>query len=388
MKVLVAHVRYREFGGEDVVVATEARILREAGHEVHLLNPLSSDFDGLSLGQRAAIGLSGGFHSYGRRMVRECIEASRPDVVHFHNLYPLLGTGAMVEASRLGVAVVQTLHNYRPSCIAGTHLLRGQPCEYCSVTSHAKGVMNRCYRSSISQSTAMTLAVRRQVSALGSVPDILIALTGFAAARLVEHGIDPQLVEVKPNSVDLGCGGDYDTRSGVAYVGRLSPEKGVLALTESWPGNAPMLTITGRGPQEKLLASIADDRQNVRFLGGVSPDEAREVIRGARVLALPSVWFEGMPLVVLEALSERTPPLFLSEGMRPEVLDEKIPACDNLEALIREACVLHDSKRRWQDRAATSFELFNTKYTHEVNVRNLEAVYLRAVQRRTRISLE
>jgi hypothetical protein len=91
MRVLVCHVRYRQAGGEDAVFDNEVDILRDAGVEVESLGLSSDDLGGLTRRARAEIVVRYPDHAWGRATIRRAIEQHRPDVVHFHNLYPLLG---------------------------------------------------------------------------------------------------------------------------------------------------------------------------------------------------------------------------------------------------------------------------------------------------------
>ena len=54
MRILIAHVRYLEPGGEDVVARSEATLLRAAGHEVEYLALDTADLRRLPLSMRKA----------------------------------------------------------------------------------------------------------------------------------------------------------------------------------------------------------------------------------------------------------------------------------------------------------------------------------------------
>jgi glycosyltransferase involved in cell wall biosynthesis len=104
------------------------------------------------------------------------------------------------------------------------------------------------------------------------------------------------------NVPDLGPkqqpGGDF------LFVGRLSTEKGVAHFCEAARLAGIVPVIAGDGP-------LADDLRRrfpeARMLGWQSPQRVRELMRGARALVFPSVWYEGQPLTVYEALALGTP---------------------------------------------------------------------------------
>ncbi len=125
MRVMIAHVIYRCRGGEESAVEHEFDLLRAAGIDAHLWTLNSEDFDSLALGKRLGIAATYDDHSFGRRLVDEAIERYQPDVVHFHNVMPMLGPGAIAQARARGLAVVRSIHNYRYSCLAWHSRVRG-----------------------------------------------------------------------------------------------------------------------------------------------------------------------------------------------------------------------------------------------------------------------
>lgn len=375
MKVMVAHVKYRTSGGEESVVALEAKLLAGQGADVTLLTPASGDFDRLSRRARLGVGATFADHAYGRAVIREAIASNRPDIIHFHNLFPLLGPGAVAEARSAGCGVVQTLHNFRLECVAGTHLLHGEICERCNVGHHAPGVLNACYRGSRAQSLAMARAQRRLwADAVGGRgAHRLLPLTEFAAQRILAAGMPSHLVTVKPNSAEASLL-EETQRTGVVYVGRLSPEKGVDELVKNWPVDAPTLTVAGDGDLLMQLRSQA--RENVSVVGRLAPQDVRRTLRTARVALLPSLWYEGMPAAALEAYAEDTPVVLFGysafAGFAAEVDERCVVAGRRIEDFVQRAIELHDASDAFRGRAQS---VFDARFTNETNGRMLSSIY-------------
>src|SRR5262245_14534587 len=115
MRVLVVHNYYQQSGGEDRVFESEAALLEAYGHVVLrycMHNDAVADAGRLRLSGRAIWSRS----AY--KEIRTRCRNERPDVVHFHNTMPLISPSAYYAARSEGVAVVQTLHNYRLACPA------------------------------------------------------------------------------------------------------------------------------------------------------------------------------------------------------------------------------------------------------------------------------
>lgn len=388
MRILIAHVHYRQRGGEDVVVDTEAALLRAAGHDVAVLDPSSETFDSLPLATKLQIGLSGGDHRYGRSLVRQAIEAHRPDIVHFHNLYPLLGPGAIEEASRLGCATVQTLHNYRLSCIAGTHFRDGAVCEECSHGRHAHGIHYGCYRSSVLQSAAMARSVSRQwqLASSGRVPHLLLCLTEFMRERHVDGGICGDALMVKPNGVQGSTRKvPFARRSGVVFVGRLSVEKGILQLLEGWGDSLPLLTIVGAGPLEDQVRRIAVARSNIVCTGALGGFEVRARVASSLVVLLPSLCYEGLPLVALEALAEGTPIVGFAHGASMSFVDDRKESFVDLgdfDSLQQVAAGLAGADQvTWTAESRACVEMHAQRYDTSRSLAGLERAYDVAIAR-------
>ena len=385
MRILVAHVAYRQMGGEDTVFAMETHLLREAGHEVEILNARSEDLGQIPLLERARMALTYEAHSFGRRLIREAVKRARPDVVHFHNLYPQLGTGAIEEADALGCATVQTLHNYRLSCLAGTHLLGLDICERCSPAAFRPGVLRGCYRGSRFQSALAARATNRQWRDIvgRGLPLRVLALTDFMREKFIEHGAPAERIVHKPNSVDQGSPHSAGVREGILTAGRLSAEKGIVPLMRSWPADAPLLTVAGSGPEEGEVR--AAQRSNVRFLGRLKPDDLRVAMRAARVVALPSVWPEPMPLVALEAFSEGTPVIAFDGwslgAMVKDVSRDCVVPFHDFPALARRAHEIADAWY-WDKISARCVTMHASAYSHARNLATLERVYADAVAER------
>src|SRR5205807_5356958 len=88
VRILILHSRYRSGvpSGENRVVEDEVHLLREGGHDVGLWDP-SPSVRGLGL---VRAGVDAVWSTAGIAEVHRRLRATRPDVVHCHNLFPTL----------------------------------------------------------------------------------------------------------------------------------------------------------------------------------------------------------------------------------------------------------------------------------------------------------
>ena len=382
MKVLVAHVRYRHWGGEDRVFEDEVALLRAAGVDVATLEVASVSASALKPALAARIVFSRGDHAYGRTLMREAIAHHQPDVVHLHNIYPFLGIGAMREARDAGIRVVRTYHNYRLSCIAGTHFYRGSICESCAPGRRIRGIARGCYRGSRSQSAVMAAACDAEWQSLvdAGLPDVALCPSAFARDKLLHYGMPEDRIVLKPNSGRESDTNSHAGRSGALFVGRLSSEKGILPFVDAWPDDGPTLTVVGDGPLLSLLKKRASEMVDV--LGWTKTTVTRNLIARARVLVVPSLAYEGDPLSVIEALAEGTPVVCFDHGslsrIGMEIASDCVVPTGDFRALATAAeRVVRMSPSEWATLSARARAVFDRSHTTERSLATLLEVYSR-----------
>src|SRR4051812_26723161 len=128
MKILIAHNAYQHRGGEDSVVDAEIALLRDRGHQVKVY---AQHNDGINHMSRAVAAMTTIWSQRSASDVEHLCENFQPDVIHVHNTFPLISPSLYWTASRKGVPVVQTLHNFRLLCPQAIFLRKGKICEDC-----------------------------------------------------------------------------------------------------------------------------------------------------------------------------------------------------------------------------------------------------------------
>lgn len=305
MKILLVHVAYRMPGGEDVAFENECSLLQGAGHEITPVRLSNEQIDDTTLFAKFQSGLDTVWSWWGYQLISRTIERLRPDLVHFHNTFPLLSPSVYAACRRRAVPVVQTLHNYRLICPAYQLYRAGGPCEACVGRIPWRAIRYRCYRDSRSASTAVAamLSLNRAIGTFRWGVNRYIALTRFAAQRFIAGGLPRERISVKPNFLvdpPSPCDG---MENFMLYVGRLSPEKGVSTLLKALREfDGCSLKILGAGPSEAALRQEAASLgERVEFLGQRPRQEVTDFMQRAALIVIPSEWYEGFPMVVLEA---------------------------------------------------------------------------------------
>ena len=320
MKILIVHNSYGRYSGEEAVVDRTAAMFRSLGHEVALLQRTTEGARD-TLGGKVRGFLCGLYSPGGVKAMREALRREQPDVVNIHNLYPFISPAALFECRKAGVPVVMTVHNFRLICPTGLFMRNGQPCELCLQRGNEWGcVQHNCEHSMMkSVGYAARNAVARWTGAYKKCITRYACITDFQRQKLTEAGFEPERLFVIPNMVDapdsyVPVQGDY-----VAYLGRLSFEKGYDLLFE----------VARRHPDIPFRMAGATDEmdggegpRNVQMMGHLSGELLQAFVRDCRFVVIPSRWYEGFPMVVLESACQGKATLGPRHGGFTEIIGE------------------------------------------------------------------
>jgi len=330
MKVLVVHEHYRSSApsGEDQVFRNEVELLRSRGVDVSTFERFNDEIDDSTLSARIRLARETAWSNRTYLELTDIMKRRRPDVVHFHNTFPLISPSAYLACHRLQTPVVQTLHNFRLICPGGLLLRKGRPCEECVGATLIPALRHRCYRNSLPATGALVwmLLRNRWNGAYATLVDRYVALTRFAADRMINGGIPKDRIRIKPNFLPDAVVPGQGDGGYAAYVGRLSEEKGVHTLLTAWQHLREIpLKVVGDGPlRSSLEQAAARHGLPVEFLGFCDRATIMRTIRSAAVLVVPSQWYEGFPMVVVEALASGTPIVASRIGSLDEIIEDRV----------------------------------------------------------------
>lgn len=389
MKILILHNTYQQRGGEDSVVEAESSLLRDAGHFVDVELVSNDSISGLSAKIRTFIRTP--YDHDRKQWMADLLQRTQAEVVHIHNFFPLLTPAVHEAASERGVAVVQTMHNFRTVCASALLMRDEQVCEKCMAGNRNWALLHRCYRGSFAGSLALVRMQNRafKTNTWEKHTDKIIALTQFGKDKFIEGGLPEKRLVVKPNFIADENFSPNDVRSGALFVGRLSLEKGADKLVEAWKSLPDIpLRIVGDGPERSQLESIAP--AHVTFCGLLSREDVRKEMAHASALIMPSIWYEGFPMTIVEAFSTGLPVIASRLGSMAEIITHSenglhFTAGDphDLADTVRTAFLNPISLTKMGHGARQSYE---TYYTPEKNLQMLEGIYASAIREAKRKS--
>ncbi len=321
MRIGILHNAYRYRGGEDLVVETESELLENNGHHVSkMILDNTEIFATLGKTMRSMPTMGMGWNTaIGDRLV-EWVREEGLDLVHCHNIYPVISPAALMTMHAHRIPIVMTLHNFRPICANGLQIRDGKPCVECTTKGCSSALKYGCYRQSRLQSASWMIGrVHAQHSRVWdrSVSQF-IAPSEYVRQTFLSAGFDPSRITVRPHTVPARCAPTKDA-FGALCVGRLDQSKGVYELAHRWPVHAEPLTFIGTGPEEIRIKKLK--KPNVHCLGWCEPQRVAEHMSRCRVVIQPSKLNETFGLTIAEGASVARPSVAFNKGGVASIID-------------------------------------------------------------------
>ncbi|GAB3964292.1 hypothetical protein GCM10028806_01670 [Spirosoma terrae] len=378
MKILTIHSFYQVSGGEDSVFKLEANLLRK-GHSVKSLSFFNRPgFEGAI---QFFISI---WNPFSINSLKAVISDFHPDVIHIHNWHYASGPVIIRTLKKLGLPVVITLHNYRLLCPSGSLMDKGHLfINSLNANFPWESIRRRVFRDSYLMTfwLAFVIWFHKKIGTWNAV-DKYIVLSAFAKHLYTSStlNIDSSKFCIKPNFVDQGPIINKDRESFFLYVGRLSEEKGAEVLLAAFQNSDFQIKIAGDGPLAEKVKKASVDNNNIEYLGVLGKRDVLELMQQCSALIFPSIWYEGMPMVILEAFSLGTPVIASNFGAMSSLIQNGVNGL-HFEVNMPEA--LLDILTEWKNYPLTvkqafshkALETYERNYTPEANYKMLIDIY-------------
>jgi len=227
---------------------------------------------------------------------------------------------------------VMHLHDYKLICPNYQLFANGKTCEACKSQKYYKCTQKKCFKESRAKSllAAVEMYLHHSIWKIYQKNvDLFIAPSTFMKQKVTEFGwpadkikviINPFFQESNPDANNAPKN-DIPEEDYLLYFGRLSKEKGLITLLEAAGATNSRLKLAGNGPEEEKLKRYTQEKKlTAEFLGFREGEELRQIILKAKAVIIPSVWYENMPLSLLEALSLGKLVIASNIGGIPEII--------------------------------------------------------------------
>lgn len=305
MRVIHAYNQHRGGGGSDNSTRTTIEVQRQCGMEIEVFTRSSEDLPP-NLWGRVQAAASAIYAPGSVRDFAALLDSFRPDVLHVHEVFPLVSPWILPLCTQRRIPTVMTCVDYRMTCPIVTHLYRDEICTQCTEGREYWAVLKNC-RQSLPESFTVALynVLVRKLRLFSDHVARFVAPSEFARQWFIQHAqIDaakittvPPVVAI-PDSPSDPAAGEY-----VAFAGRFTREKGIEVLLEA----------EGLGKLPHRYARAENSLINVHLSSHAnvlvthSPEDLSAFFRRARMLVVPSIWYEAFGLTAAEAMAHGVP---------------------------------------------------------------------------------
>ena len=214
--------------------------------------------------------------------------------------------------------------------------------------------------------------------------DTFLCLTSFQKNKLINAGFSSEKLDILPNFYNTTINAsieDKKTFTYVAFSGRLTFEKGadILAIAANL---LPDIIFKIAGNVDKNLTTIFP--KNVYLMGHLNQQELAIFYQNASCLVLPSIWYEGFPMVLLDAMNYGLPVIASDIGGIPEIVEHNRTGLlfdpGNPQALATAIQQLASSPKLALQLAEAAFEKLKLQYSSEIYYKKLMEAYNRMIK--------
>ncbi len=260
------------------------------------------------------------------RRIARLVDEFRPHVAHLCNVYHHLSPSILPPLRARGIPVVHTLNDYKLVCPNYLLFTDGAPCTRCRGGAYVHALLHSCLGSpAFSALAALEMAVHRLTRVYVRHVRRFIAPSGFLRDLVVDWGIPRDKVSCVPHFAPAIHG--RSTGEVIAYVGRLSREKGLEVLLEAMRRLPHIpLVVAGEGPLGSFLRekAVREEVSNVRFVGHLGDRALGELLAACRFTVIPSTWYEVFGLGTLESWSWGIPVVASRIGGLASVVRDRV----------------------------------------------------------------
>ena len=379
MRFLLVHNNYGKYSGEEAVVDKMAAMFQSHNHTVCFYR-LTTEGARDKISDKIK-GFTAGIYSHtGVKGIKKILRKEKPDIINVHNLYPFISPAALFECKKAGIPVVMTVHNFRLICPTGLFMRNGKPCEQCLDRKNEWSCIKYNCEHSIFKSIGYTLrnVYARWTKAYLKNVDMFACITEFQKKKLIEAGYDKNKITVIPNSIDAPCSYTLTTGGYIAYIGRLSYEKGYDLLVEVARKHPEIKFCFAGAQREKNNTEIP---KNVEFKGYLQKKELSKFIQESRFIVIPSRCYEGFPMAILEAACHGKPAIAPNHGGFTEIIGQgenaigKLFEPGNTDDLDKQIAELWNNQTLTEELGEKAFRKLKEHYDSEVVYKQWETLF-------------
>ena len=338
MKILLVNYRYFVSGGPEKYMFNVKRALEEQGHEiipfsVHSNKNVETEYSSYfvePIGGRDLVY----FEDYKKipktilkmitrsvyslevkKAIQKEIRDVKPDLVYIIHFVNKLSPSVITGAKEMGVPVVLRLSDFFLLCPRFDFLSGTSICEDCLSKGYGSCIKKRCVKGSLAASLIRVFGMKvHQLMNVYKDVDAFVTPSLFLKEKLAANGFDRNKIHHIPTFTTSVT---EETRQTVGnyglYFGRIEVEKGVDTVVRAYE----LL-------KDHKAVIMGDDtsEEGERLKKYVKDKGLTNIIRNARFVMIPSIWYDNLPNTALESFNKEKPVIASNLGSLPELVND------------------------------------------------------------------
>jgi glycosyltransferase involved in cell wall biosynthesis len=261
------------------------------------------------------------------------VQEVRPDIIHAHIIHTYLSHYVLKIAHDLGVPVVLTAHDAMTFC----YMRLREKCSPDGTARHRARFLEclRCQRFRFVPSRNFWLrhyinTCASQVISVSKALQIGLEMNGIQNVLTVHNGIDPAQYRVSETQVkEFREQYALDGKKVILFAGRSSSSKGLADLVQAMPRiqrsakETRLLILSRRNPYMDNIFRMAKELgidSSLIHPGWMPKDRIKVAYAASDVCVVPSVQFEPLATVILEAMASKKPVVGTGVGGTAEMI--------------------------------------------------------------------
>jgi glycosyltransferase involved in cell wall biosynthesis len=391
VKILLVNKYWYIRGGAERIVFATKKVLEDAGHTVevfgmhHEKNILSRpffaeyiDYKETNIIKKLKYSFRFIYNRQAKKQFEQVVKDFKPDVVHMHNIYHQLSFSLLSVTKKYKIKTMMTLHDYKLLHPNYSLFKDGQILKPMT-KSYWKCLFRPCYESRLKNILVICEAyVRKWLKLVDSI-DYFLCPSQWMYDLMGKHGYATDKLVYVPNVVEKSKVKRVKRTDTVLYFGRFSKEKGIDILLEAAKQTPDISYICiGTGPMKKEIQQKIDEEEirNVELKSWMDKEKLNIYIAQARIVVVPSIWYENAPLSILEALDMGKIVIGTNIGGIPELLSSKFTVrINDASALATRIEEWYNKSEEERKKEEVKIKRKAQKFSEKKYLANLEGIY-------------
>jgi len=325
MKILLIHNYGQYRGGAETYLESLSLQLEKKGYKIIKYFKDSRKIDLIFNKIKVALGLF--YSTKTKKELEELIKKEKPDIAQVLNIYPLVTASVYHILKSHKIPISQRIQDYRLLCPKATLFRNGKVCELCiSKSFKYPSFIYGCYQKSRLASLIFATAfyfhtiigsykkIDKYIFPTEFVRDYYLKYTKVEKEKSV---VIPTFTNINESKVDKNIRRKNDH---FLYFGRLSEEKGIIQLLEVFKALPSIkLVVIGNGPLMNKVKRFSSYK-NIIVKGFLARNNILKYIKSASAVIIPSLWYDVMPNVLIESITQGVPVIVPRFGVFPELV--------------------------------------------------------------------